>query len=237
MDRGPNTSISLIGKAEPGFDVAGTIKMVRSSISEPTALPVDPSTQTITTDVPDDRLLVDIHSGQLGFRVLMNRNWRMMTDIPGAAMMRMIDVEASVAQCDFRPLATLQAGQQWTLEAFQKDVQQTLGDQLTGLVGADQQVSDSGLRVMRVTARGSVAEVPIQWIVLHFSDDSGRRLLATFTMEGDNVDFFAASDDQLVSSLRLTGLSPAQEPEVAGNGQSVLKVAANPDEVESASDK
>ena len=226
-----------VGKAEPGFDVAGTIKMVRSSISEPAALPVDPSTQTIMPEVPEDRLLVDIHSERLGFRVLMNRHWRMMTDIPGAAMMRMIDVESSVAQCDFRPLATLQAGQQWTLEAFQKDVQKTLGDQLTGLIGADEQLSDSGLRVMRVTARGSVAEVPIQWILLHFSDDTGRRMLATFTMEGSNVDSFAASDDQLASSLRFTASSNSPDPEVANRGRSILKVAANPDEVESASDR
>ncbi len=81
----------------------------------------------------------------------------MMTDIPGAAMMRMIDDEQSIAQCDFRPLATLQAGQQWTLEAFQKDVKETLGDQLTGLVGPTNRSAIRGLRVMRVIAAGAVA--------------------------------------------------------------------------------
>jgi len=56
--------------------------------------------------------------------------------------------------------------------------------------------------VMRVTAQGTVQGVPIQWIMMHFSDDSGRRVLATFTMDGKSVDDFAGSDIQLASTLR-----------------------------------
>ncbi len=226
-----------VGKAEPGFDVAGTIKMIREPISELTALSKDELALDVNAAIPEDRLFVDIHSDQLGIRMLMDRDWRMMTDIPGTAMMRMIDDEISVAQCDFRPLATLQAGQQWTLEAFQKDVQRTLGEQLTELVGADQQVSDAGLRVLRVTAAGAVEGVPIQWVVLHFSDDSGRRLLATFTMEADHVDAFARADEQLVSSLRIDDTSLRNDQGLAAGDQSVLKVAEKPADVQSASDK
>jgi hypothetical protein len=230
-----------VGKAEPGFDVAGTIKMIRKPMNQPVSLPVTKPPLAITAPIPEDRLYVDLHSEQLGVQALMDRNWRMMTDIPGAAMMRMIDNEQSIAQCDFRPLATLQEGQQWTLEALQQDVKKTLADQLTGLVGADQQVSGNGLRVMRVVARGAVANVPIQWVVLHFSDDSGRRVLATFTMEGEHVEAFSGSDDQLASSLRFVNSKEQTNDDVTANTKDARRIARKPtgvssDNIQSASD-
>jgi len=172
-----------IGKAEPGFDVAGTIKMVRQPLDQPIALAAELPPLDVTGPIPQDRLYVGIGSDRIGIEALLDRRWRMMTDVPGAAMMRMIDNEQSIAQCDFRPLPALEPGQQWTLEAFQTDVKKTLGGQLSAIASADQQVSESGLRVLRVTATGAAENVPIQWIVLHFSDDSGRRVLATFTEE------------------------------------------------------
>jgi hypothetical protein len=190
-----------ISKAEPGFDVAATIKMIRKPLRSPIALASDPPALDITGPIPSHRLYVDLRSRHVGVSALMDRQWRIMNDVPGAAMMRMIDHDRSIAQCDFRVLPSLEPGKQWTLEAFQADVKQTLGEQLTDLLEADQRVSESGLRVLRVTAKGAVQGVPIQWVMLHFSDDSGHRVLATFTMEGQHVAAFAGSDVQLASSL------------------------------------
>ena len=53
-----------------------------------------------------------------------------------------------------------------------------------------------------MTANGAVQGVPIHWIMLHFSDVTGRRILATFTMEGTRRERFAGADAQLTSSLR-----------------------------------
>ncbi len=207
-----------IGNAEPGFDVAATIKMVRKPLDKTIALPPQPPSLDVTGPIPSDRLYVDLHSDQLGLSVLMDRRWRLMSDVPGSAMMRMIENDRSIAQCDFRPLVTLEPGAQWTLEAFGADVKRTLGEQLSDLVEADQRLSEAGLRVLRVVAQGSVEGVPIQWTMLHFSDDAGRRVLATFTMEGHNVEAFAGSDTQLASTLRFV-----QKPETAAK-----PVAASP---------
>ncbi len=196
-----------IGKAEPGFDVAATIKLLRKPLDKPIALSATPPKLTATDPIPQDRLYVELTSKELGVSVLMDRRWRVMSDVPGAAMMRMIENDRSIAQCDFRPLASLPAGTQWTLAAFQQDIKKTLGEQLGQFVSAEERVSETGLRALRVTASGAVENVPIQWVVLHLSDDSGRRMLATFTMEAKNADVFAGSDHQLGGSLRL--LDPA----------------------------
>lgn len=200
-----------VSKAEPGFDVTATIRMIRKPLDQSTALDEPATDQIATSPIPSERLYVDLRSQQLGFSVLMDRDWRMMNDVAGAAMMRMIRNDRSIAQCDFRPLVALEAGAQWTLEAFQQDVKTTLGEQLSELIEADQRVTSSGLRVLRVTASGAVEGIPIQWVLMHFSDDSGRRLLATFTMEGENVEKFAGTDVQVGDSLSFTKLPPKAE--------------------------
>lgn len=214
-----------IGKAEPGFDVAATIKMVRKPLASTIALSPQPPHLDVSSPIPEDRRFVELRSNELGVSVLMDRRWRTMKDVPGAAMMRMIDNDRSIAQCDFRPLANLQPGAQWTLEAFQADVKRTLGEQLTDLIEADQRVSEAGLRVLRVTAQGAVEGVPIQWILLHFSDDSGRRVLATFTMEGDHIEAFGGSDIQLASTLRFTEISARDRSQVTSTDGVPKRVA------------
>ncbi|TWU57034.1 hypothetical protein Poly51_29550 [Rubripirellula tenax] len=205
-----------IGKAEPGFDVSATIKMVRKPMAQPVALAASKTKVNPTAPIPEDRLYVDLKSDELGIGVLMDRRWRMMSDVPGAAMMRMIENDRSIAQCDFRPLATLPKGSQWTLDAFEEDIKKTLGEQLADIVSAEERVGETGLRVLRVAATGAVEGVPIQWTLMHLSDDSGRRVLATFTMESRNASVFAGSDHQLGGSLRLLDRKSADGEMVSG---------------------
>ncbi|MGI9471495.1 MAG: hypothetical protein ACR2NZ_08190 [Rubripirellula sp.] len=225
-----------IGKAEPGFDVAATIKMIRKPLDATIALAATPPEMEVADAIPSDRLYVALQSDQLDLRVLMDRRWRMMKDLPGAAMMRMIENDRSIGQCDFRPLTSLSEGEQWTLQAFQADVQGILGEQLDEFVEAEEQVSQSGMRVLRIVANGAVEGVPIRWVLLHLSDDSGRRILATFTMEGQNIDAFAGSDMQLAGTLRFNGSeqeNKSSPKEVALNSASC---EANPRVAEAISD-
>lgn len=221
-----------VGLAEPGFDIAATIKMVRKPLPSPIALPSPAKPVDLTAPIPQDRLYVELASDYLGFTTLMDRRWRMMSNVPGAAMMRMVDMDRSVAQCDLRPLATLPPGVQWTLEAFQQDVRRTLGEQLSDLIEAEESLSPAGMRVLRLVARGSVQGVPIQWVLLHFSDDSGKRLLATFTMEGQNIATFAGADTQLAAtlSLRPSGTSKSSQPQASSETDAPEVARANQSE-------
>lgn len=216
-----------IGIAEPGFDVAATIKMVRKPLEATMALP--PKPRSIPAEAPADRLYVDLRSDELGISALMDRRWRVMSDLAGSAMMRMIDNDRSIAQCDFRSLVALEPGSEMSLEGLQNEVRQTLGEQLTELVEADQRQMGEGIRVLRVTANGAVQGVPIHWIMLHFSDASGRRVLATFTMEGDRRQAFGGSDAQLASSFRFL-----PQTGQASSGESSPPAATSENEVASA---
>ncbi|MDG2222955.1 MAG: hypothetical protein P8L85_16365 [Rubripirellula sp.] len=222
-----------ISKVEPGFDVSATVRMVRKPLDQTMALPSQP--RPVPASLPAERMYVELQSEQLGISALMDRRWRMMNDLPGNAMMRMIDLDRSIAQCDFRSLVTLEPGSKWTLEAFQNDVRQTLGEQLIEFVEAEEARSDDESSVLRLTANGAVQGIPIHWIMLHFSDATGRRILATFTMEGSRRERFAGADAQLTSSLRFiprssqtvkTNETPETEP-VSPAGAAEKEVASN----------
>ncbi len=190
-----------IGKSEPGFDVAATVKMIRKPLETPARLSSIPPAAPLGA-IPDGRLYLEWSSSAVGFAVLMDRRWKIMSDVPGATMLRMIENDRGVAQCDVRPAGKMAAGTQLTMSAFVGDIKQSLGKRFSQLIESREEVNRAGLRVLRVSAQGAVEGVPVQWVFLHFSDDSGKRLLATMTVGGNDLDAFAGADVQFSASLQ-----------------------------------
>ena len=119
----------------------------------------------------------------------------------------MIDNDSVIAQVNIHPLGKLAAGEQLTLEAFVAESRKSLGNRFGEVLKSTEELNESGLRVLRVTIQGSVDSVPIQWVFMQFSDDSGRRLLATMTISNDYLANYAGGDEQLSSSLRFLALN------------------------------
>jgi hypothetical protein len=194
-----------IGKSEPGFNIAGTVRLVRKPIAAPVRLQATRPSDFEGT-IPAERLFTELSSSAVGYAVLMDRRWKIMTDAAGVSMMRMIEDDRGVAQVDFRPLGKLAAGVQLTLEAFVSESKLSMGDRFGEVLQSEEDVNAAGLRVLRVSIQGAVQDVPIQWVFLHFSDDEGRRLLATVTVANEHLDTYAGSDTQLGGSLRFLPL-------------------------------
>jgi len=197
-----------IGKSEPGFDIAGTIRMIRKPLDSPTRLSTEASTD-LPTEVPSDRLLTELSSGAVGFSVLMDRRWKIMADAAGASMMRMVEDDRGIAQANFTPLGKMAAGTQLTLEAFVAESQTSMGERFVEVLRSQEDVNAAGLRVMRVVIQGAVQGVPVQWAMVQFSDDQGRRLLATVTVANEHIELFAGADEQMSGSLRFLPLNDA----------------------------
>lgn len=201
-----------IGRAEPGFDVAATIKMLRQPLEETIALPS--AARTIDLSKPADANLqfVSLKSESVGLRVLMDRRWRMMKDQPESAMMRMVENDRSIGQCDIQAVPTPAKDEPWSLTAFESSIPILLGKQFMEMVESDEQTTATGTRVLRVVANGSAEGVPIRWVLMHLSDELGNQIVATFTMEGSNIDAFSSSDMQFAASLQfLDPHSPSEQ--------------------------
>jgi hypothetical protein len=210
-----------IGIGRPGFEVAATVKMRREPLAAANAVRNSEPVAWKDT-IPRPRLLVNVRSTRTGFSGLLDRPWRVISDAPGQTTLRMVEADRAIAQCDVRPLPDMKPGQQLTLEAFQIEIRKTLGDQFGELLEAEEGLNGGGLRTLRVAVVGMVQQVPVQWVFLHFSDDSGRRLGATFSLESSQVDAFLGSDAQLANSLQFEEIEPpvrrAAQPASARNG-------------------
>lgn len=190
-----------LGKAEPGFDIAAQIRIIRKPLAKPNAIDLR-ETIDLADQPGEDKLLVDVHSTQGGFSVYCDRNWRMINDSERFTQLRMIENDHVIAQCDVRSMPTLKEGHQLTLEAFQDDIQRTLGDRFGELLEAEEKVTGTDLRLLRVVAQGSVESIPVQWIYLHFSNDQGHRSAAIFTLADKQVEKFGGGDHQFAEGFR-----------------------------------
>lgn len=199
-----------IGLARPGFEVGATVKLLRQRLESPNATG-DSAPLEIEDAPPKERLLVNLRSLPGRFTAFMDRQWHVINDQAGATTLRMIVNEKSLAQCDLRPLPNLKPGEQLTLEAFQAEIRRALGTQFGQFIESEEGLSGGQLRAMRVVVMGqsSTGEVPVQWVFLQFSDDTGRRLAATFIVPNEHVEAFGGSDAQLANSLAF--LDPAGE--------------------------
>lgn len=209
-----------ISQSEPGFDITARIRLVRQPQTE-SKYTSDINLTSMGNDKLAGLLMQRIESTRGRYQMLADRNWKVIHDNGQAAILRMIENDRVISQCNVHQVAKLDAGQQITLEAFQEEVRKSLDKNFQSFATSEERVSETGLRMLQITAVGEASELPVQWIFYHLSDDSGRRISLVFTVGGELVDKLAGTDSQMASSLRFLELpaettqepTPAKKPE------------------------
>ncbi|MBI3837287.1 MAG: hypothetical protein HY288_05040 [Planctomycetia bacterium] len=137
------------------------------------------------------------------FRFHYDRRWYITSDEPKLTVFRLMDRGELVAQCN---VATLPGGQKKpvSLAEFQQDVQQTLGKNFGQFINASESTNEAGYTLLRVVVRGTVSQLPIEWIYYLIADSKNQRVSLAFTLEQSLEERFAQADRVLVSELRLT---------------------------------
>ena len=161
---------------------------------------------------------LDFESPLGGFEFSHDRCWHVIVDRSDVTVLRMVDRGELVAQCNISKLPKLPAGKRRQLGQFQQDIRRALGKVFGRFLAADQLQTDSGLRILRVVAVGTVSELPIQWTYYHVSNEEGRRVACVFTVESKLVERFAGYDRDWTSSLRFVDL-PEAGTEGPGDGK------------------
>ncbi|MCH9007895.1 hypothetical protein IIA29_07795 [candidate division KSB1 bacterium] len=108
------------------------------------------------------------------------------------AVLRMVDRGELLAQCNLSALPKVK--KPVTLAEFQRDVERSLGNNFGRFVSAAQNVNESGYAVFRVVVRGTVSQLPIQWIYYLVQDRRGHRVSLAFTLEQSLRERFAEAD-------------------------------------------
>jgi hypothetical protein len=201
-----------VGEAEPGFKITARVRMLRAALDKPssglTLAKVEPHLA-----LNQSASMLQLESTKGAYQCILDRDWHTLSDNGSLATIRLIKKNSVIAQCNITNLPDMDPGYQLTLEGFQQDIQQSLSEVLGGLDDANEKVTASGLRLLRVTSHGMVEDVPIRWINLHLSDDSGRHTSLVFTMNATNADQWAGADEQIAGSFRfLPRQSKSTEP-------------------------
>ncbi len=196
------TETREISEAEPGFQIAAQLRILRSPIEAIT------TGETLTT--MSDRLgSLDVASlfqfqSDLGYyRFVASRKWSTYRDSGEEATLRFVMNNRVISQCNITNMIDYEPGRQLSLDGFQADVKNSIGKALTEVVEASERLSSGKLRLLRVVSRGGIQGVNIQWIHYHISNDQGRRVVLAFTLNEANLEAFAAEDSQIADSFEL----------------------------------
>lgn len=200
-----------ISEAEPGFRITARVRLIRAEEAQDRFSISDEQLRKLAAEENPGRWLVRLRSDVGRFSMLADRRWRFYLDTGEESVLRMIENNTVIAQCDISRLTQLGEGQQLTLEGLQADIRTSLGEGFGEFLESSEKLTSTKLRLLRSVVAGELEEVPIQWIYDHLSDDSGRRVALIYTMGGNVTDRFAAADEQMTASFQLLpGADPQQ---------------------------
>jgi hypothetical protein len=139
-------------------------------------------------------------------------SWYVTSDEPSLTILRLVERGELIAQCNVATLPNASPDKQLTLDAFQKEIQQSLGKNFGQFTQESQSPDAAGNRVYRVVATGVVSDLPIQWIYVLMANEHGRQVSLAFTLETALVDKFGQADQDLIKTVRFADLTTASEP-------------------------
>lgn len=217
------TETREISQAEPGFTLTARIKLIRKE--EPDACNDVPHSELKALAESDDqgRWMLQIASVPGRYQFLADRRWKLIVDTGEEAILRLVEKNQVVAQCNITRLPKLAAGQQLSLAGMQDDIKRSLDKNLQQIQEAGERKNKSGMRVLRVVAMGSSSDVPVRWVYAHASDDSGRRNSLVFTMSSEATESFALADEQIIGSFQLLPEVSKGEPTEAASKPTATK--------------
>ena len=192
-----------VSEAEPGFQIQARIRILRESID---AISSGRNLSEMEThiDQSSSGQLTQIDSRLGAYRFVADRDWTTYNDSGVDAALRWVQKNRTIAQCTITNLTDMEPGRQLTLAGFQNDIQKSLDKRFGQFSEADERLSQTGLRMMRVVTMGQVETVPIQWIHILLSNDAGRHLSLAYSMNASNADSFGTQDLQMAGSLEFT---------------------------------
>lgn len=191
-----------IGGATRGLDGVAKLKMTMKPITGSSHITADVIEQLRKPANPTADVLRYDGSKQ-GFQVQHDRKWFVTNKERETATFRRVDQGDVICQCTIASLPAKSAGRQTTMDEFIQDIRQSLRASFGQLVSSKQWTSSHGNHCMDVVVRGKVDDVPVEWHYYLVAPESGPRVSAAFTIDGQMVDRLGNADRVLVNAIEL----------------------------------
>lgn len=196
------------GEIGPGLDVTAKLTLVVHPAAADQA-PFDAEAVTAAADVDVEqlsRLFVD--ASQRGYRFTHGHGWFVTANQPERLSLRLLQSGELLAHCNVTTLPVRSAENAATLKEFEKDVKQSLGENIESIAASEEWTTIAGHRCLGVFANGKVDEVPVQWRYYLISGDGLPQASIAVTVEQDRLEEFADADRVLIDSLELSAPTP-----------------------------
>ena len=188
----------------PGLDVVAKVSVTV------TPLPAEPSFDLIESFGKSARDLeqpventLRYEAAKKGYRFLHDPIWYVTAEQSDLVSLRSLQGSNPTAHCNITTLPARSAGRETTLEVFEKDVRETLGDNLKTVSAATEWDTPQGNHCLGVIGQGKVDEVPIEWRYYLIAAPNKPRVSLAFTIEQSQLETFNDADRQLVDTLEL----------------------------------
>lgn len=191
-----------IGEAQPGFIADTKIVTDRSPCREPELSMA--GVMRLVERTGDALQLIAFQTRDGVFSCDHDRRWRSMTDRSDLTVLRLVDQGEAIAFCRITKLPDLPRGKRMTMESFQSDVRQSLGDSFSELLRANKTESQIGDDVLRVEAAGQASNEPVRWVCYHIANDLGQRVSVVFTMEEKYVERVSTYEGMIPHTFRFS---------------------------------
>lgn len=196
----------------PGLDVTAKLSIAVRPAESEEAFSDELVAQARELEIePLGQLLFD--SPQRGYRFAHTGNWFVTADRRELVSMRLLNDGTLLAHCNVTTLPPRSAERETTLEQFQREVQQSLGNNVQEIAAANEWTSPNGHKCMAVFANGKVKDIAVQWRYYLVSAPDVKRVSVAATVEQAKLDQFADADRLIVDSMELVG---AAAEETAG---------------------
>ncbi|SFH60273.1 hypothetical protein [Planctomicrobium piriforme] len=207
------TITSDVGTVNPGLDMKVTTVLSRKLADSPGEL-TDALLSRIPLEPSPEALGLKYLAGPWGLELSHSRDWHLFQAAydGGApvAILRLVEHGSLVAQCNFSPAPPAQTGAMTSLEKFEADIEQSLGERFGEVISRETIPLDDGRKVLRVAVSGNVvvksvkgrADIPMNWIYYLVASPQGRQASFVFSVEPPLLEQLNNRDRELVLTLR-----------------------------------
>ncbi|MCH2113427.1 MAG: hypothetical protein MK171_00725 [Pirellulales bacterium] len=204
----------------PGLDIVAKISITLQDISDTPTITDDQARLAANQSLPVGRdLLFD--AGTKGYRFTHDKAWYVTGEQSELLSLRYMKDGDLVAHCNLTALPARSQGRATSLDQFERDVRDSLGESLETVVASTHWATAQGYGCLGVIAMGEVQGVPIEWRYYLIAADGLPRVSLAVTVEQSMLQQFNDSDRQLVESLEL--IPPESEQTAAKSKTSILR--------------
>ena len=199
------------GLTKPGLQVQARLRMLVEE-HEPQHLTAS-TLKAVIEGSPEPSHLLEYQPPHGRFTLMHDRRWHVLSVRPELIVMQMVEDGQLIAQCNLRSLPARGTGEAISLSHFQEEIRTALGSAAKQIIDSNESMQPNGLRQLRVSVVGQVANAPVHWIYYQLTDSSRQLLTCVFTMSGQNVEHFGAEDIAFTSSLTLNSPKASESEE------------------------